>query len=69
MSMQYEYVLLFLVLAVNSDWFQILGSYTLLLQPPTLMWSYLPKCNSNLSGSWDTSKSEMGVFSRVLIFH
>ena len=26
-----QYVLLFLVLAVNSDWFQILHSYTLLL--------------------------------------
>ena len=26
-----------LVLAVNSDWFQILWSYTLLLKPPILM--------------------------------
>ena len=32
-----QYVLLFLVLAVNSDRFQILRSYTLLLKPPILM--------------------------------
>ena len=32
-----QYVLLFLVLAVNYDWFQILQSYTLLLKPPILM--------------------------------
>ena len=32
-----QYMLLFLVLAVNSDQFQILQSYTLLLKPPVLM--------------------------------
>ena len=37
MSMQHaQYVLLFLVLAVFSDWFQILQSYTLLLKSPFL---------------------------------
>ena len=35
-----SYVLLFLVLVVNSDQFQILQSYTLLLKPPVLMYSY-----------------------------
>ena len=38
MSMQLaQYVLLFLVLAVSSNQFQILQSYTLLLQPPVLL--------------------------------
>ena len=32
-----QYMLLFLALAVNSDWFQILQSYTLLLYLPILM--------------------------------
>ena len=31
-----QYVLLFLVLTVNSDQFQILWNYTLLLKPPIL---------------------------------
>ena len=34
------YVLLFLVLAVNSDRFGILRNYTLFLYPPVLMRSY-----------------------------
>ena len=34
-------VLLFLVLAVNSTWVQILRSYTLLLYPPVFMRSWL----------------------------
>ena len=33
-------MLLILVLAVNSDCFQILRSYTLLLKPPVLMQSW-----------------------------
>ena len=36
-----QYVLLSLVLVVNSDQFQILWSYTLLLKPPVLMCSYI----------------------------
>ena len=41
MSTQHvQYMLLFLVLAVNSDQFQILRSYTLLLKPPILKRSY-----------------------------
>ena len=34
-----QYILLILVLAVNSDRFQMLQSYTLLLKPPILMHS------------------------------
>ena len=42
MSMQHvQYVLLFLVLVANSDWFQILQSYTLLLKPPVFMHPYV----------------------------
>ena len=44
MSMQHaQYVLLFLVLAINSDWFQNFQSYTLLLKLPVLMhsWQYI----------------------------
>ena len=37
-----QYVLLFLVVAVNSDRFQIVWSYTLLLKPPVLMRSCTP---------------------------
>ena len=41
MPMQHaQYVLLFLVLAVNSDQFQRLQSYTLLLKLPVLMHSW-----------------------------
>ena len=39
MACVYQDVLLILVLAVNSDPFQILWSYTLLLQLPVLMHS------------------------------
>ena len=43
-TMAYVYVqlcaVLFLVLAVNSEWFQILQSYMLLLKPPVLMHSW-----------------------------
>ena len=39
-----QYVLLLLVMAVNSDWFQTLQSYMLLLKPPVLMHSWLG-CN------------------------
>ena len=35
-----QYVLLFSVLEVNSDPFQILQSYTLLLKPPILICSF-----------------------------
>ena len=38
--MSTQYVLLFLVLAVHSDHFQILQSYTLLLKPPVLIHSW-----------------------------
>ena len=40
-SMHAMYLLLFLVLVVNSDQFQILWSYTLLLKPILLRSSYI----------------------------
>ena len=42
----HKYMLLFLVLAVNSDWFQILCKYTLLLQPPVLALYYHDNYNT-----------------------
>jgi len=42
-----QYMLLFLVLVGNSNWFRILHSDTLLLQPPVLMRSCFQHSSMN----------------------
>ena len=62
------YMLLFLVLAVFSDRFQILRSYTILLKPPVLMrscWTY----SSSRGWNWndDSSASVHWRISRIVV--
>ena len=54
-----QYMLLFLVLAVNSDWFQVLKSYRLLPKPPVLMrFCTFPQTQFKFSG-WICGKHQL----------
>ena len=52
-----QYVLLFLVLVVNSDWFQSLQSYMLLLKPPVLV---RPCCSCIVHKGGNTAQTTEG---------